>query len=256
MFDWLAAGTTLYRVTDIGRSWNDVISGNGAYYTFGNRYNRIQQRTVYAALDPFVSLAESAAHKAIDHWQPSIGGDYLHVSPPLLQSPVPPLVSEHWLWSFTTTAGLQLLRLEDPQAEATFGFHVYELLSPSVAYRRTADLADRIRRHPCPNSPRGRVDGILAPSVRTPATSMDLPKQVVLFLPVGAQTIGARQRRRWRLQIEFRDCAGQSVNARTRDIDWSNPWFQLSASRASVPAFPPRSSIRPGDWHQFGIKYA
>src|SRR5207253_3790223 len=68
MFHFLAAGTHLYRVTAIGRTWQDVVSGVGSYFTSGGRYNRVQQRTVYAAIDPVVALAESAVYVATDDW--------------------------------------------------------------------------------------------------------------------------------------------------------------------------------------------
>lgn len=51
-------GPRFYRVTDRGRSWPDVLSGAGAYFSFGGRYNRVQQKTVYASEDPLVSIAE------------------------------------------------------------------------------------------------------------------------------------------------------------------------------------------------------
>jgi RES domain-containing protein len=47
-----ALGTPFYRVTDRGRSWPDVLSGAGAYFSFGCRYNRVHQKTVYVAEDP------------------------------------------------------------------------------------------------------------------------------------------------------------------------------------------------------------
>jgi RES domain-containing protein len=70
MFHLLAAGTHLYRVTDIGRSWQDVVSGVGSHFAAGGRYNRVQQRTVYAATNALVSIAETAAHVAMDRWRP------------------------------------------------------------------------------------------------------------------------------------------------------------------------------------------
>src|SRR5258708_8589624 len=168
MFHLVAAGTHLYRVTAIGRTWQDVVSGVGSDFTAGGRYNRIQQRTVYAATDPLVSITESAAHMAIDHWQPRIGRGFLSVLP-ALPAPVPPLVSEHWLLCFTVAAEMHLIDVENPTALGAFHYHRYELLNPSQAYRTTADLADAIRLHPHPQVPNAMVDGILAPSVPTPS---------------------------------------------------------------------------------------
>jgi hypothetical protein len=257
MFHLLAAGTRLYRVTDIGRTWQDVVSGVGSYFTTGGRYNRVQQRTVYAASDPLVALAEGAVHKAIDHWQPRIGRGPLGVQP-ALPAPVPPLVSEHWLWCFRLNADRQLVDVESPAARGTFGHRLYELLNPSDAYRATADLADAIRLHPHPQVPNGMVDGILAPSVRTPPVRRYVPRQHVLFVPPNQLAISAALVRRWRMTLEFADDAGQSVNANTRVIDWANPWFRLSHNPAPVPAFAQRPSARPlppGTWHQFRVKY-
>src|SRR6266853_1265522 len=92
-------GTLFYRVTDRGRSWADVLTGAGSYFSFGGRYNRIQQRTVYAAVDPLVAIAEYAFHQAVD-LQESVGGGPLSVHPPSAP-PGLPLVSEHFLWCFT-----------------------------------------------------------------------------------------------------------------------------------------------------------
>jgi hypothetical protein len=256
MVHLLAAGTRLYRVTDPWLTWHDVISGGGSYFTPGGRYNRVQQRTVYAAADPLVAITECAVHMALDRWQPRIGRGPL--AQPALPAPVPPLVSEHWLWCFTVTADLQLIDLEDPTARTTFQHRLYELLNPSEAYRTTAELADVIRLHPHPQVPNTWIDGILAPSVRTPPVRRYIPQQQVLFVPPNQLTIPARRVRRWRLEVEFGDDAGRSVDANTPVIDWANPWFRLSRSSVSVPAFSPRPGARPfapGRWYQFRVKY-
>jgi hypothetical protein len=80
----------------------------------------------------------------------------------------------------------------------------------------------------------------------------------VLFVPPNQLTIPARRVRRWRLEVEFGDDAGRSVDANTPVIDWANPWFRLSRSSVSVPAFSPRPGARPlapGRWYQFLVKY-
>jgi hypothetical protein len=257
MFHLVAAGTQLYRVTAIGRTWQDVVSGVGSYFTAGGRYNRVQQRTVYAATDPLVSLAESAVHEVIDRWQPRIGRGPLSVLP-ALPPPVPPLVSQHWLWCFTVDADRQLVDVASPAARVAFQHCLYELLNPSTAYRTTADLADRIRLHPHPQIPNALADGILAPSVRTPPVGRYTPRQQVFFVPPNQLTIPATLVRRWRMTLEFADNAGQSVNAGTRVIDWTRPWFRLSNNPVPVPAFPQRPHAQPfapGTWHQFRVKY-
>jgi hypothetical protein len=81
-------GAQFYRVTDRGRAWLDVLSGAGAYFSFGGRYNRVQQKTVYAAEDPLVSISEYAFHQAED-LQKFIGGGPLSTHPPLPRPPLP-----------------------------------------------------------------------------------------------------------------------------------------------------------------------
>jgi hypothetical protein len=257
MFHLLPAGTRLYRVTAPGRTWRDVVSGGGSYFASGGRFNRVQQRTVYAATDPLVAMAEGAAHVALDNWQPRIGRGSLSVQP-ALPAPVPPLISLHWLWCFTINAGMHLVDVEDPAARRTFNHRLYELMNPSQAYRATADLADKVRLHPHPVAAQAMVDGILAASVRTPPVARYRPRQQVFFVPRHRLTIAATLVSRWRLALEFTDRNGQSVHANTRVIDWANPRFQLSNNPASVPAFPQRpnsQSFAAGTWHRFRVKY-
>ncbi|MBI3469310.1 MAG: RES family NAD+ phosphorylase [Planctomycetes bacterium] len=219
MYQLIPAGTHLYRVTDIGRKWQDVVSGLGSYYTAGGRYNRVQQRTVYAATDPLVSIAESAFHAAVDRWQPRIGRGFLPPQP-ALAAPTPPLISEHWLWDFTFDLGMQLVRVESQAARVAFHHRPYELLNPSQAYRTTADLADAIRLHPHPRVAKAMIDGILAPSVRAPSVGRYVPRQQVPFVPPNSRTIAATFVQRWRMALEFRDNSGQSVTGHTRVIAW------------------------------------
>lgn len=134
MFEFLPAGTHLFRVTDIARTWQDVISGVGSYFVTGGRYNRVQQRTVYASRTALVSIAETAVHIAVDRWQPRIGQRFLAGQPPLPAPPLP-LVSAHWLWEFTVDADMHLIRVERPAAVAQFNYGLYELLNPLQAYR-------------------------------------------------------------------------------------------------------------------------
>lgn len=257
MFHLVPAGTHLYRVTAVGRTWQDVVSGIGSYFTNGGRYNRVQQRTVYAATDPLVPIAENAAHVAIDHWQPRIGRGTLSAQF-ALPAPVLPLVSEHWLWCFSLDAEKYLVDVESPFARAVFNHRLYELLNPSQAYRATADLADAIRLHPHSPAANTLADGILAPSVWMPSLSRYRPQQQVFFVPPNQLTIAATPVRRWRMELEFTDNAGHSVQANTRTIDWSNPWFRLSNNSAAVPVFSPRPNAQTfamGTWHRFKVKY-
>jgi hypothetical protein len=248
-------GTPFYRVTDRGRTWPDVLSGAGAYFSFGGRYNRVQQRTVYAAEDPLVSIAEYAFHQAVD-LQRLIGGGPLSSHPPLLPPPLP-LVFEHFLWCFTLQNAPQVIDVEDPVAIHTFHHRLYELLNPSREdYHRTAMLADLIRHHPNPQHP--IAGGILAPSVRTPSSGGYTPQQHIFFVPHNALAIPGALIRRWRLSIEFVDPALQQVTLATRNIAWNRPRFRVRGAHAPVPAFanrPHSHAFVPGTWYQTEINF-
>ena len=244
----LATGTHLFRVTGAARKWLDVPSGTGSYYTAGGRYNRVQQRTVYAARHVEVAIAEAAFHQAMDQWQPRIGRGNLGTQVPL-PPPTQRLVSEHKLWEFRIDADLQLVSVEDPAALAILNHRLYELLNPSTAYQTTATLADAVRLVAHPILPNAFVDGILAPSVRTPAAGGNVPRQEVLFVPPNQPAVPATFVRRWLMTLEFADAVGQGVNANTRDIDWSNPRFELRNNAAAALGF--ASAV----WHQIAIKY-
>jgi hypothetical protein len=102
------------------------------------------------------------------------------------------------------------------------------------------------------------VDGILTPSLRTPPVGRYTSRQQVFFVPPNQLTIPATFVRKWRMELEFGDDVSQSVSANTRVIDWEHPWFQLSHTRASVPAFaarPHSKAFAPGIWHPFRVKY-
>jgi hypothetical protein len=233
-----------------------VLSGAGAYFSFGGRYNQVHQKTVYAAEDPLVSITEFAYHQAID-LQGLIGGGPLSAQPPLLPPPLP-LVYEHFLWCFTLPNPLQVVDVEDPAALQTFHHWPYELLNPfSGAYHRTAMLADQIRHYPDPRHP--VAGGILAPSVRTPPRPGYTPRQHIFSVPHNVLAIPGAQVRRWRLTLEFADEANQNVTQQTRTIQWTRPWFRLPGGNTPVPAFPPRPHSQPylpRTWYQIEIKFA
>ena len=256
MYRTAAKGMPFYRVTDVGRTWQDVISGVGSCFSSGGRYNRVRQPTVYASADPLVSITESAFHRALK-WQMSIGQGSLSVLP-ALPPPTPPLVSEHWLWCFTLNTALRLVNIDTPAARAAFPHSRYELFNPSEAYRTTADLADAICHHPNPHNPGALVDGILAPSVRTPGTGSYCPQQHIFFVPPNQLTIPTTMVNRWRLTLEFADSNNRSITAKSRDVDWGNLWFTLDQNAAAVPAFPQHpnpQAFTPNTWFEFAIKY-
>ena len=255
MLHALDPGTPFYRVTEPRSSWPRVLSGAGAYFSSGGRYNRVHQQTVYASEDPLVSIAEYAFHVAVEQ-QKSIGGGPLTESARL--PPGLPLISEHLLWCFTLGIVPKVVDVEDPVALQTFGHRPYELLNPSSKdYHRTAMLADFIRHycmahHPIPGD-------ILAPSVRTPAGPGHNPRQHIFFVPHDSLALSGTQVRRWTLTIEFRDTAARSVTTHTRDIDWSRPWVRLGGARRPVPAFarrPGSHPLMPGTWYQVEVKFA
>jgi len=249
-------GTRFYRVTDRGRSWPDVLSRAGAYFSFGGRYNRVQQKTVYASEDPLVSIAEYAFHQAVD-LQRLVGGGPLSAHPPLPHPPLP-LVSEHFLWCFTLRNAPPVVDLEDPVALHTFHHRPHEMLNPSSEdYHRTAMLADLVRHHPHPHHP--IAGGILAPSIRTPPTPHYTPQQHIFFVPHDVLAIPGTLVRRWKLTIEFADAAGHHVTPATRDIDWARPRFSVRGAHLPVPAFAPRPHAHPftpGTWYQTEINFA
>jgi len=256
MYSAVSTRMRFYRVTDIGRTWQDVISGIGSYYSSGNRYNRIQQRTVYASADPLVPITESAFHQAVK-WQMRVGQGFLGVLPPLPR-PTLPLISEHWLWCFTLNTALQLVNIDSRAARAAFHHSRYELFNPSEAYRTTADLADVIRLHPHPQDPGAFVDGVLAPSVRTPSAVGYRPQQHIFFVPPNQLTIPATLMTRWRLTLEFADSNDRSVRANSSDIDWRHFWFYLDQNIAVVPQYPRHpnpQAFTPTTWFEYPLMY-
>jgi hypothetical protein len=232
-----------------------VLSGAASYFTYGGRYHRVHQKTVYAAVDPLVSITEYAFYDAI-FFQELIGGGPLSAPPQASRQDLP-LVSRHLLWCFTLRDTPRLVDVEDPLALQTFQHRPYELLNPTpAAYHRTTSLADLIRQygiaqHPAPG-------GILAPSVRTPAAPGYTARQHVFFVPHDALALSGTQVRRWTLTIEYRDPAGRSVTPQTRDIDWSRPWIRLGGARQPVPAYPHRPGShpwKPETWYQVEVKF-
>jgi hypothetical protein len=246
-------GTLFYRLTAKERSWSEVLSGAGAYFSPGGRYNRVHQKTVYTAEDPLVIISEYAFHLALD-LQRVIGGGPL-TAVPTLPGPVP-FVTDHLLWCFTLPDALLLVDVEDPAAVQTYHHRPYELLNPTSSdYHSTAMLADLIR-HPNPQSP--SIGGILAPSVRTVPVAGYVPRQHIFFVPHNATAIPGKRLRQWTLTLEFGDTAGQSVTAQTRDIDWARPWFRLGGARTPLPAYNKRPQAQPyavGKWHQIEIRF-
>jgi hypothetical protein len=250
MYHTPAAGTLYYRVTSQSTQRRDVLSGMGSYRTLGGRYNRPQQRTVYASDEALVSITEMAFYQALE-WQERIGGGRTGTPIPVPKLPPPsyPLISLHRLWCFTLTAPPSVIDVDHPTAFATFQHTEMEILNPGQAYETTRALADRIRAFTHPQHP--RAEGIKAPSVRTPITGGYQPSQYVLFVMSGRSVKGQVA---WKadLTIEFLDQAGNPVNPTTREVAWTRPRFQLQGLPAPIPAFGTRPGAQPyspGQWY-------
>lgn len=247
MIHSLLAGTILFRVTEPGRTFNDVISGTGSYFTNGGRHNRVQQRTVYAATHPIVAIAEKAAHVALDRWQPRIGLGRLGST--ALAPAGLPLVSNHLLWEFRLEGTIRLVNLDAAAARRQFRFEPFVPLNPSDNYRRTADIADAIRAYQIPQRAGSYADGILAPSVRAASVPSLARRQQVLFVPADSLSISASLVQSWDLELEFPDHANAPVTAATREICWTRPRFRLSSTSSPAQRWAAKK------WHRFRVNY-
>ena len=117
-----------------------------------------------------------------------------------------------------------------------------EVLNTGQAYNATQSLADRIRTFTHPHHP--PVEGIKAPSARTPASGGYQPSQFALFVMSG-RTLGGQVAWRADLTLELLDPAGNPVSRATREVAWTRPGFQLQGLTAPIPAFTPRPRSQP-----------
>jgi hypothetical protein len=255
MYHTPAAGTLYDRVTSRDMRRTDLLTGMGSYFDTGGRYNRTQQRTVYASDDPLVSLTEMAFYRALD-WREQIGGgDPAAPAPqPKPSPPTFPFVSDHTLWCFFLKNPPHVIDVDDPAAYLLFQHDPIVLLNPGQFYETTEALADRIRAHVHP--PHSRPQGIKAPSARTPSSPEYQPCQYALFV-FGRRLAGQIA---WRadLTLEFLDPDGQPVSRATRRVDWAHPRFKLEGLADPVPAFAPRpgaQAYQPGPWYRFEVVF-
>ena len=255
MFHTPPAGTLYYRVTAKNMRPSGVLSGMGSYYTLGGRYHRPHQRTVYASDDDLVAITEMAYYQALE-WKERIGGGRMG-TPIALPRPKPttyPLVSSHLLWAFTLNASPPVIDVNDPNAYTTVQHAPIEILNTGQAYNATQSLADRIRAFTHPHHP--RVEGIKAPSARTPASGGYQPSQYALFV-MGGRTLSGQVAWKADLTLEFLDPAGNPVSRATREVAWTRPRFQLHSLPAPIPAFTPRPGSQPyqsGRWYPIEIR--
>ncbi len=250
MWFTLPAHTPLYRVSRTRDTWADVLAGNGAFFSPGGRYGTSGQPTAYTSEDPLVALTEFGWHLGLSYCV-ALGG---HQPPPY------PLSETAKLWRFHLTTPVTLADLTNPAAAHQFGFPAHLPYNPHPnQYHAAQAVATRLRAHPNP-----RPEGLLAPSVRTPAATGYDPRQVVLFaLPAPAVVPLALAGRtalldQWDIELEF-GTAGthQSVGPTDPLVGWSAPWVRLSGANA-VPKFTPRPGSKPfttGTWFKLDVRY-
>ena len=216
MHEGLLPQVPLYRATIRGRSWGELLKGEGAYYTNGGRYNAIDQLTVYASDDPVVAISECCYYEARAA-QSAIGNNF-HPHPSTY-----PLVSENILWCFTLVYPVMLIDLLSPLARKAFSYGRSILTIPSHDYGATQHLASTIRGYPNPAKP--IAGGLRAPSARA-VNPHGAATQIVLFPRMGRE-IKAVKIERCNLTVQFLDDAGKPVTTETEYIDWSNPRIQI-----------------------------
>jgi hypothetical protein len=130
-----------------------------------------------------------------------------------------------------------------------------EILNTGQAYNATQSLADRIRAFTHPHHP--RVEGIKAPSARTPASGGYQPSQYALFV-MGGRTLSGQVAWKADLTLKFLDPAGNPVSRATREVAWTRPRFQLQGLTAPIPAFTPRPRSQPyqsGRWYPVELRF-
>lgn len=273
MYYTLAPATRLYRVTGPGVTWPTPLYGQGAYFNKGGRYNEASQPTVYCTEDPLAVIAETAFYEALE-WQGKISAHRMN--------PVSyPLVSDHKLWCFTIDPAPAILDLEHAQALALFQHTPHMLSNPSLNpdrgthvrgqplardYFGTQNLATEVRGHtPPPGSPDPRPEGVKAPAVRLKRREGYRPHMLALFVfPPGVHDPYINRSAivlECDLQLRFLQMRPrQPVTAQTVDIDWCNPQFHISGTRAAViPPYAPRKgaiTYTPNRWYRVPIQFA
>jgi hypothetical protein len=258
MYIALPQDTIYYRVEKLGRRAREILSGMGAFFRNGGRYNASRQRTVYASADALVPIAETAFHTALI-LQMKIGQTL-----PSTQSWLGPLITRSKLWSFRLDHPCRVVDLLDPGASSTFGYPGYVLWNPSHQhYVPTQDVMSTVFHHHHP--PGNPVQGVQAPSVRSaPATSHCLPHQHVFFLLANQlRGLPGKITECWNLEIEFLDELGGSRSMSSTRINWLRPRFRILRVRglpvpSAIPAYAPRLgalTIQPDVWNLLDIQF-
>ena len=111
----------LYRVTSSDTVWPNPLKGEGAYYLpkEGNRYNLVDQLTVYCAEDPLVAISEGAFYQGMQ-WQHDIAYSRM-------KAMTYPLLSEHRFWAFQIDPLPAVLDLENDAAGLLFRYRTVRL---------------------------------------------------------------------------------------------------------------------------------
>jgi hypothetical protein len=147
-----------------------------------------------------------------------------------------------------------LIDVTTPAALLAFQHPPYVLVNPThTDYEPTQNLMDAVYHHPG-IAAGAKVQGIQAPSVRTPRSGSLQPRQqVFVLLPKQTRLPGALVCS-WELSIEFLEVASRHpVTGHTTEVDWRRPRFWLDPRGASaaggIPAFASRSPYAAGVWH-------
>jgi hypothetical protein len=218
-----------YRITTRGYRWRDVLSGRGALSLSpgGNRYNVVLQRAAYVCNELGVTITEFAYYAARD-WQERLGNHHIVAVPT-------PMRGTYTLWQFTLQQPTYVI-----DVEAGLPVHAqlppFALLNPGHNYAATHWVANNaiatlVAGHNPPHP------GLKVPAVRSRQGAAGNESNYVLYKlahsPQGTLT------GRWRVQIEFRDIAGNAVAGGSARVDWSHPRFQLlTVPGGAPPALP------------------
>jgi hypothetical protein len=243
----LAPTTPFYRVTTVGRKWNDVLSGRGALYLppAGNRYNVVLQQASYVCDDLEVAVTEFGYYAARD-WQVRLGNHHI--------LPVPnPLQADYILWQFTLRAPTYAIDIEAAPGTAAL-LPPFALFNPGQHYSASQHLANHAVNFPAPGHPTPHP-ALKVPAVRGRIAPTGTQSNYVLYrLPGRPGSPRGALLARWKLRIEFLDVHGSPVTAASPRVNWAEPRLMLLASpRVAAVALPALYSI--GVWRSFRINH-
>jgi hypothetical protein len=206
------------------------------------------------------AITEYAFYEAL-RWQGAIGTTALQNQrhlPPFRKVPK----ERPRLWSFRLTPPPTLVDVTDPAAFNTFQHPAYVLTNPfHTAYVPTQDLMDAAFHHP-PVPPGNPIQGVQAPSVRTPPAGNSPRLQQVFVLGANQNRLAGAAEESWDLDIEFLDAVGAPVTVHATAVDWHKPRFRLyprggaGAIPALVQAVGGPAVYQPNVWYFLDLRYA